>query len=92
VYKREVLAECLSSLGYSTLAGGLEALSRRVQELRWKIRVATGFNPAAVEIPKRFTEVTTWKGKVDGDYLKALQSGYSGKIMEMGRREQDDQR
>jgi hypothetical protein len=29
---------------------------------------------------------------VDGDYLKALQSGYSGKIMEMGRREQDDQR
>ena len=92
VYKREVLAECLSSLGYSTLAGGLEALSRRVQELRWKIRVATGFNPAAVEIPKRFTEVTTWKGKVDGLYLKALQSGYSGKIMEMGRREQDDQR
>ena len=92
VYKREVLAECLGSLGYKALADNLETLSRRVQELRWKSRVATGFNPSAVEIPKRFTEVTTWKGKVDGDYLKALQSGYSRKIMEMGRREQDDQR
>jgi len=90
VYKREVLAGCLGSLGYQTLAGDLEALSRRVQDLRWKIRVATGFNPSAVEIPKRFTEVTTWKGKVDGDYLMALQSGYARRVMEMGRREQDD--
>jgi aldehyde:ferredoxin oxidoreductase len=65
-------------------------LSRRVQKLRWKIRVATGFNPLAVEIPKRFTEVTTWKGKVDGDYLKALQNDYAGRIMDMGRGELDD--
>lgn len=90
VYKREVLAECLGSLGYKTLADNLEALSRRVQNLRWKIRGATGFNPSAVEIPKRFTEVTTWKGRVDGDYLKALQSGYAGRIMEMGREERDE--
>jgi aldehyde:ferredoxin oxidoreductase len=90
VYKREVLAECLGSLGCKALADNLEALSRRVQELRWKIRVATGFNPSAVEIPKRFTEVTTWKGKVDGDYLKALQKDYARRIVEMGRREQDD--
>jgi len=47
-------------------ADNLEALSGRIQKLRWKIRVATGFNPSVVEIPKRFTEVTTWKGKVDG--------------------------
>jgi aldehyde:ferredoxin oxidoreductase len=67
-------------------------LSNRVQNLRWKIRISTGFDPAAVEIPKRFTEVTTWKGKVDGDYLRALQNDYAGRIMEMGRREQDDQR
>jgi aldehyde:ferredoxin oxidoreductase len=89
VYKREVVAECLGSLGYKTLAGNLEAVADRVQKERWKIRIATGFNPHAVEIPKRFTEVTTWKGKVDGDYLKALQSGYAKRIMEMGR-EQDD--
>ncbi|RPJ18959.1 MAG: hypothetical protein EHM26_08755 [Desulfobacteraceae bacterium] len=73
-----------------SLADNLEALSRRVQKLRWKIRVATGFNPSSMEIPKRFTEVTTWKGKVDGDYLKALQNDYARRIMEMGRREQND--
>lgn len=89
VYKREVLAESLGSLGYKTLADNLETLSRRVQELRWRIRVATGFNPLAIAIPRRFTEVTTWKGKVDGDYLKALQKDYARRIMEMGRREQD---
>jgi aldehyde:ferredoxin oxidoreductase len=90
VYKREVLAECLGSVGYKSLSGDLEALSRRVQKLRWKIRVATGFNPSAAEIPKRFTDVTTWKGKVDGDYLKALKSDYARGIMEMGREEKDD--
>jgi aldehyde:ferredoxin oxidoreductase len=90
VYKRDVLAECLGSLGYNTLAANLEALSLRVQNLRWKIRIATGFNPSAVEIPKRFAEVTTWKGKVDGNYLKALQGGYAGRIMDMGRRGSDD--
>jgi aldehyde:ferredoxin oxidoreductase len=90
VYKREVLAECLGALGYETLAGDLEALSKRIQKERWKLRIATGFDPSAVEIPKRFTEVRTWKGKVDGDYLKVLQSGYATRIMEMGRREQHD--
>ncbi|HYQ61458.1 MAG TPA: aldehyde ferredoxin oxidoreductase C-terminal domain-containing protein, partial [Desulfatiglandales bacterium] len=90
VYKREVLAECLGSLGYETLAANLDAVSDHVQRVRWRIRVATGFDPSAVEIPKRFAEVTTWKGKVDGDYLKALQSSYAGRIMEMGRRGQDD--
>ncbi len=87
VYKRDVLAECLGSLGYETLAHDLDKLSDCVQKERWKLRIATGFNPSAVEIPKRFTEVTTWKGKVDEDYLMALQSGYAKKIMEMGRRD-----
>jgi aldehyde:ferredoxin oxidoreductase len=87
VYKRDVLADCLGSLGYEILAHDLDKLSDCVQKERWKLRIATGFNPSAVEIPKRFTEVTTWKGKVDEDYLMALQSGYAKKIMEMGRRD-----
>jgi aldehyde:ferredoxin oxidoreductase len=90
VYKREVLAQCLGSLGYNVLAGDLEALSRRVQKLRWKIRLATGFNPSAVEIPKRFTEVSTWKGSVDGEFLNALHSGYAARITDMGREKQND--
>jgi aldehyde:ferredoxin oxidoreductase len=85
VYKREVVGECLRSLGYTTLAGNLEAVAERIQKERWKLRVATGFNPSAVEIPKRFTEVTTWKGRVDGDYLKALKEHYGKRVLEMAR-------
>lgn len=85
VYKRDVLASCLGALGYTTLAGDLEALSRRVQKLRWKIRLATGYHPSAVQIPKRFSEVTTWKGPVDGGYQRNLQDRYAGAILEMGK-------
>jgi aldehyde:ferredoxin oxidoreductase len=87
VYKREVVGECLGSLGYTTMAGNLEAVAERIQKERWKLRVATGFNPSAVEIPKRFTEVTTWKGRVDGDYLKALKERYGKRVLEMAKSE-----
>jgi aldehyde:ferredoxin oxidoreductase len=90
VYKREVVAECLGTLGYTTLAGNLETVAERVQKQRWKLRVATGFDPFTVEISKRFTEVSTWKGKVDADYLKALQKDYARRIMEMGKEETDE--
>jgi hypothetical protein len=39
--------------------------------------LAAGFQPEAVQIPKRFTALTTWKGKTDVDYLKALQHAYA---------------
>jgi hypothetical protein len=29
--------------------------------------------------------VTTWKGRVDENYLRALQRGYAGRIIDMGR-------
>jgi aldehyde:ferredoxin oxidoreductase len=29
-----------------------------------------------VEIPRRFSEVTTWKGPIDRDYLRELKSAY----------------
>ena len=83
VYKEELLADCLKSLGYETLAGQLPELSRRVQKLRWQTRLATGFNPASISIPKRFTEVTTWKGKVDGEFLEGLKNAYGRSILEL---------
>jgi aldehyde:ferredoxin oxidoreductase len=87
VYKRELLAECLGSLGYKTLADNMEAVSQHIQALRWKLRLGTGFDPSAVEIPKRFTEVTTSKGHVDGDFIKALKEHYGKRIVEMGKSE-----
>jgi aldehyde:ferredoxin oxidoreductase len=87
VYKEERLADCLQSVGYGALADNMEAVSRHIQKLRWQTRVATGFDPNGVIIPKRFTEVTTWKGPVDEDYLNNLKSEYAKRIMEMGEEE-----
>ncbi len=83
VYDKECLADCLKSVGYSALADNMDAVSRHIQKLRWQTRVATGFDPQGVSIPKRFTEVTTWKGPVDEDYLNALKSEYGKRIMEL---------
>jgi aldehyde:ferredoxin oxidoreductase len=87
VYKRELLAECLGSLGYKTLADNMEAASLHIQALRWKLRLKTGFDPSAAEIPRRFTEVTTSKGPVDGDFIHRLKEGYAKRIVEIGRSE-----
>jgi len=85
VYKNELLANCLNSVGYSAIADNLDALSQHIQKLRWKTRLATGFNPHEVKIPKRFTEITTWKGAIDTDYLTALKDEYAKRIVEMGK-------
>ncbi|MHB8762761.1 MAG: aldehyde ferredoxin oxidoreductase N-terminal domain-containing protein [Deferrisomatales bacterium] len=84
VYTEERIGECLRSLGYGSLAGRLPQVSARVQELRWQNRFATGFDPAAVAIPKRFTEVENWKGPIDLAYLAALLTGYGRRIAELG--------
>jgi aldehyde:ferredoxin oxidoreductase len=84
VYTEELLAECLKVVGYGALADNIEAVSHNIQKLRWQARLTTGFDPAAVSIPKRFTEVTTWKGKVDGQFLAALKDAYAQRISELG--------
>jgi aldehyde:ferredoxin oxidoreductase len=88
VYTEELLADCLKVVGYSALGNSIDAVSRRIQQLRWQTRFATGFDPAAVTIPKRFTEVTTWKGKVDGEFLSALKEAYARRLVELGRKEE----
>jgi len=87
VYTEELLAYCLRSLGYDALADNIHAVSRHIQRIRWKTRLATGFDPIGVNIPKRFTEVATWKGPVDKDYLLALKGEYAKRIMERGKEE-----
>jgi len=42
--------------------------------------LATGYDPDRVEIPKRFSEVATWKGPIDGQYLSDLKTEYSRRI------------
>ncbi len=84
VYTEELLGRCLSSVGYSGLAADIPAVSAKIQKLRWKMRLSTGFDPGTVTVPKRFTEIVTWKGAMDENYLKRLMDEYSKRIKEMG--------
>jgi aldehyde:ferredoxin oxidoreductase len=87
VYKDELLADCLYSLGYTTLADNMQQVAQHIQKLRWRLRLATGFNPAGVQIPKRFTEVTTWKGPIDPKFLRELKKEYAKRVIELGKEE-----
>ncbi len=80
VYTDALLAECLKSVGYGTLADNLGAVSKNIQQFRWRTRVATGYRPEDVTIPKRFLEITTGKGPMDAAYLAALKDQYAKAI------------
>jgi aldehyde:ferredoxin oxidoreductase len=81
VYNPEQLAECLTAAGYATLAQNMDEVSERIRRLRWRVRISTGFKPEDITIPKRFYEVETIKGAVDGTYLEALKQEYGARIM-----------
>ena len=84
VYTEELLPQAMESVGYGALNDSMEEIGMGVQRLRWRLRIGMGYDPASVTIPKRFTEVTTWKGPIDVDYLEALKQGYAARIKEMG--------
>ena len=84
VYTKAHQAECLNVLGYSAIADNLDSVKQQIQKKRWQLRLSTGFKPEAVTIPRRFTELTTWKGKTDAKYLNALKSAYAKKINTIG--------
>lgn len=89
VYSDELLADCLRTVGYAPLADNMKAVSENIQKLRWKTRLATGFDPKGVSIPKRFTEVTTWKGPIDQGFLETLKSEYAKRILELAKDESE---
>jgi aldehyde:ferredoxin oxidoreductase len=87
VYQDELLADCLNSLGYTTLADNMHQVAQHIQKLRWRLRLASGFDPSRVKIPKRFTEVTNWKGPIDPKFLDKIKKEYAKRIIELGKEE-----
>jgi len=83
VYTDEVLGNCLKSVGYGTLADNMDTVAGKIQRLRWKLRVMTGYSPENVSIPKRFTEITTWKGQIDSVFLAGLKDQYASAIRDL---------
>ncbi len=77
VYKPDILGECLTALGYTAVADNMAAIAGNIQQKRWQARLATGFQPEQVKIPKRFHAVTTWKGQTDRGYLETLTRQYA---------------
>jgi aldehyde:ferredoxin oxidoreductase len=84
VYKAELLAQAMDAVGYGALNGSMDEIGDRVQRARWRLRLGMGYDPTKVKIPKRYTEVVTWKGPIDQEYMEALRLGYAARIMEMG--------
>ena len=84
VYTADLLADCLETIGYQNLAADMPAAAKAAQQLRWRNRLATGFAPENVTIPQRYSEITTWKGRTDEEYLEGLQRAYAEKIIAMG--------
>jgi aldehyde:ferredoxin oxidoreductase len=89
VYKERVLADCLSAVGYRALAETIDSVARRVQNMRWQMRLKTGFDPEEVRIPHRFHQVVTWKGPLDPKYLDSLHKAYAQKIRGMAQQEKN---
>ncbi|NLW81764.1 MAG: aldehyde ferredoxin oxidoreductase [Desulfovibrionales bacterium] len=83
VYDPDTLRQCLTVLGGREIADGLDKAGSRIQNLRWQARIANGYDPFQVKIPKRFLEVSTWKGQTDPQYLENLRLAYAKAIKEM---------
>ena len=84
VYTPERLAQALNSLGYADVAGNLGQAGEGVQRLRWRLRLRSGYDPEHARIPKRYSEIATWKGPIDADYMEELRRAYAARILELG--------
>lgn len=84
VYNPEVIAAALDCLGHADLAGSLDDASETVRRARWRLKLQTGYDPRETHIPKRFSEITTWKGPVDAAYMEALRAGYAAAVLALG--------
>jgi aldehyde:ferredoxin oxidoreductase len=80
VYTPEVLGKALTAMGLSGMAENLPEAALTIQKLRWKNKIACGFKPHEVKIPKRFFEVTNWKGQADPAYMEELKTYYATRI------------
>ncbi|WP_028586226.1 aldehyde ferredoxin oxidoreductase N-terminal domain-containing protein [Desulfocurvus vexinensis] len=88
IYTPELLAEALDAAGFPATAQNLDALASEAQRLRWRLKLDTGYDPGKVTIPRRFSEVVTWKGAMDQGYMDALRGAYAKAIVDLGARQE----
>jgi aldehyde:ferredoxin oxidoreductase len=89
VYTEERLKAALTSLGLTSVAENLDKAGEAIQKLRWRLRMRSGCDPLAAKIPKRYSEVVTWKGPIDTAYMEELRQAYATRLLELGREEEE---
>lgn len=77
IYTTDVLAECLEETGHAKAAQNLDVLAETARCERWRLKLATGFDPGAVRLPKRFSEVATPNGPVTAHDMEAVRLEYA---------------
>ncbi|MFH0823092.1 MAG: aldehyde ferredoxin oxidoreductase, partial [Pseudomonadota bacterium] len=82
VYPEARLQEALTSIGFRGIADSLPVGSREVPFRRWSLRYRTGYDPEKLTIPKRFHDIRTWKGPIDGAFMKELGDKYKTALAE----------
>lgn len=83
IYDAETLGRCLDSVGHGEAAAGLDEAAERARRLRWKLKFATGFDPDAVRLPKRFSEVVTPGGAVTAEAMEDVRRAYAKALEKM---------
>ncbi len=71
IYKRELVTEALSSLGYSYSEDKLVRLGREIYLEKQRVKRDEGFKASSLRIPARIYNVLTPLGKIEEDYVKA---------------------
>ncbi len=85
VYSQERLQTALESTGDASLAAGLETASENIRRKRWQLKFRCGYKPEDVQIPKRYSEITTWKGPIDKEYMDNIRSTYIQAVKELAK-------
>lgn len=80
IYDEETVAAALNAVGCSDLAQNLDKKFALLQRERWRIKKESGFEPGRVAIPRRFFEVKTREGKIDGEFMESLRRSYAERI------------
>ncbi len=80
VYSEERLQDCLASVGNPRIAESVVVRSADVQAKRWQLKFQTGYKPNDISIPKRFGEVSTWKGPLDAVFMNAIAVEYQAAV------------
>jgi len=71
IYKKELVAEVLSSLGYSYSEDELLRIGREIYMEKQRIKKGEGFKASSLRIPARIYEVPTPLGEIKRGYIEA---------------------